>query len=406
MRMKALLTITIFIIFSMIAYYPTTAQEAGDQSPISFTDTNLERAIRDILDKPEGDIFGDDFTGMKELSLTNEGIKDISDLYYADLTSIEVLDLTSNEITDLSPLPELILPSLRRLILDHNLISDIEVFAIADLPALRRLSINYNQLKDVTPLINFYDKMSEGLTDEDNLVITVSDNNMDIQDGTENRETVKYLQSNGVWMSWGFGNNTGESPLVFTDYKLENAVRYAIGKSFGEVYPFELSNLKKLEVLKQQVIDISALYEADLYSLEFMSFYRNRIRDISGFADVDFPSLKLLYISYNQIKDITVLKDMYENGAFRESSGRQFDIYMTYNNMDFIPEKNSQPVEEPEDQTNNNQSQNDNDTPSDDGTQEEQEEHRDIGRENLDTLIFLESKGLKIKWRDGNKYSF
>ncbi len=412
MKIKALLIITILAVFIMISYYPITGQESASQTPLSFTDPNLESAIREVLDKPEGNIYPDDFASIKAMSLKNKEITNIADLSYANLTSLQKLDLTSNNIADISPLSGLIVPSLYRLILDRNMISNIDVFSDVELPALRRLSLNYNQIDDITPLVGLYEDISDDLTEDEALVITVSDNDMEIQDDTENRNAVKYLQGNGVWMSWGFGNNTGERPLTFTDYKLESAVRYAIGKSYGDIYPFELSNLKKLEILNQQVIDISVLYDADFYSLEFISFYKNKIREVSGFAEMDFPALNLLYLSYNRIKDFTFLKGMYENGAFRESSGRNFDIYITYNDADFIPEEKLQPIEEPENDANdtmqnNDQEENQNNDQEANGSDElTQEEPRDIGRENLDTLIFLESKGIKIKWRDGNWYRY
>ncbi len=88
---------------------------------VNIPDPNLESAIRDALEKPEGDITVADMESLTELWAGNKGIEDLAGLEYA--TNLTNLDLNNNEISDISSLSSL--TNLIELHLVDNDISDI-----------------------------------------------------------------------------------------------------------------------------------------------------------------------------------------------------------------------------------------------------------------------------------------
>ena len=90
---------------------------AATEAPkvITFTDANLEDAVRTALNKPDGDITVAETEAITVLNLQNAdwdamnaengGIKDISDLKY--FPNLKELHLDFNDVQDLSPLSNL-----------------------------------------------------------------------------------------------------------------------------------------------------------------------------------------------------------------------------------------------------------------------------------------------------------
>ena len=140
---------------------------------IYFADKELEKRIRKILGRPEGDIFTSDvvnverlhlnsydddkklfdisplaeFKALKELKLYNNKITDIMPL--AGLVNLTHLELTCNgRITDISPLAGLI--NLTNLDLQNNSLSDIT--PLSGLVNLTYLDLTNNRIADITPL--------------------------------------------------------------------------------------------------------------------------------------------------------------------------------------------------------------------------------------------------------------
>ncbi len=70
-----------------------------------IADENLETAIRDEIDKPEGTITREDMKKITSLEAVDRGIADLSGLQYA--ANLEKLDLQENAINDLGPLKEI-----------------------------------------------------------------------------------------------------------------------------------------------------------------------------------------------------------------------------------------------------------------------------------------------------------
>ena len=69
---------------------------------ITFKNPNFEAAVREILNKPDGDITKADVSEIIELNFSDKQISNLSEIKY--FIGLEYLDLKGNQIGDLSPL--------------------------------------------------------------------------------------------------------------------------------------------------------------------------------------------------------------------------------------------------------------------------------------------------------------
>jgi internalin A len=158
---------------------------------VNFPDPNLEEAIRQNMNQPEGDICASELKDLEELYAPSYSISDLSGLEFctglislnldtnqvgnidplAGLTNLTRLFLYFNEISDLSPLANL--TNLEELGLDSNQITDIG--PLSGLTNLAYLLVAENQVSDVTPLtgllnLDSVDLRNNQITDIDPLV--------------------------------------------------------------------------------------------------------------------------------------------------------------------------------------------------------------------------------------------
>ena len=112
----------------------------------TFSNEVLEKAIRDAVGKPEGELTDVDYLRVRALTVKGKGINDISIL--SRCKNIAKLDLSYNNIEDLSPLSGLL--KLRMLDLDSNHISDLS--ALSNLTELDELSLKETKIISVAPL--------------------------------------------------------------------------------------------------------------------------------------------------------------------------------------------------------------------------------------------------------------
>jgi Leucine-rich repeat (LRR) protein len=113
-------------------------------------DSNLERAIRESLNKIEGPLYQDDLDSIKFIGVLNDGIiNDLSGLeYLRNLEEIRVLHI--NGVKDLSPLANL--KSLEYLTLEFGDIEDLS--PLSKLENLKELNLIGNNVKDIEPISN------------------------------------------------------------------------------------------------------------------------------------------------------------------------------------------------------------------------------------------------------------
>lgn len=138
------------------------------QTKVAFVDGNLERAVRDHLQKPVGDLTKEDLSKLTNLTAPNYRIADLSGLEAAsNLTDLNVMQNDITNVTALAGLPQLVclvlsenrlqnltpilgLTNLSRLFLDLNHLEAVPQFG--PMPRLKELSLAYNHIGDPAPL--------------------------------------------------------------------------------------------------------------------------------------------------------------------------------------------------------------------------------------------------------------
>lgn len=249
-----------------------------DNNEISFPDKNLEREVRNIINKSQGPILREDvlsldellldysqisnieglqyFDNISKLSLKYNWISDISyldsltnlnylDLSYNDikdisslesLTNIEYLDLMSNSITDITPIKGMV--KLSELNAMANNISNIE--PLRNLSHLSTIYISYNKISDISPLENivilhdylYLDLSYNNIFDISPLTNNIEDikdyyyafinlmyNYLDTTKGSQDMDNIQKLTDKGAWIYYSPQKN----PIAVTGVELDRS---------------------------------------------------------------------------------------------------------------------------------------------------------------------------------------
>ncbi len=113
---------------------------------VNFQDVDLEIAIREVLEKPEGPITDTDMASLVSLTINERTILYLTGLEHA--INLVDLDLSKNLIIDTSPLSGL--AQLQTLNLFDNIISDFS--PLAELTQLTSLDLEFNLISEISPL--------------------------------------------------------------------------------------------------------------------------------------------------------------------------------------------------------------------------------------------------------------
>ncbi|MFL0195384.1 leucine-rich repeat domain-containing protein [Clostridium sp. WILCCON 0269] len=113
---------------------------------VTFKDKNLEQAIRNTINKSNGDIYESDVEKITELNAEYYGVQDISGI--EKLLNLQLLNLGGNEISSINVLKNL--TNLKQLTLGNNKINDISV--LNSLVNLQTLDLSYNRISDISVL--------------------------------------------------------------------------------------------------------------------------------------------------------------------------------------------------------------------------------------------------------------
>jgi len=288
----------------VVAVGLVNAGTAVAQTVVSFPDAALEAAVRDAIDKPEGDILDTDLVGLLSLTATGLGGEPIRDLsgieYCVDLVAV---DLSRNEIVDVAPLAGL--TQLWTLNLAYNDVSDITALGV--LGALRVLALSGNEIADVSALANL--------------------DNLEALDVSLNRLTdISPLASLAGLAILGLSGNQIADVAPLTSLTALTEL-YVGGNAISDVSPLSpLTGLEKLNVAYNTVSDVASL--SALTGLESLDLSHNAITGLSGLGafinltqlriednpsgDVaaaleSIPALAYLGISDNQVAGIDVL---------------------------------------------------------------------------------------------------
>ncbi|MFA6427614.1 MAG: leucine-rich repeat domain-containing protein [Candidatus Magasanikbacteria bacterium] len=107
---------------------------------VIFADINLENAVRETINKPNGYVLKSDVNSIAELRLNGKGILNLQGL--EEFRSLVLLDLRDNQISDIAPITSL--TGLMNLNIDNNRITSLGQFR--HLIALQELSLRQNQI--------------------------------------------------------------------------------------------------------------------------------------------------------------------------------------------------------------------------------------------------------------------
>lgn len=273
------------------------------EGAVQFADKNFEKAIRETLNKPAGNITAADMERINKIEAKGYMIKDISGIEYAK--NLTYLDLSVNEIKDIHLLGEL--KKLRVLHLPSNQISGIS--ALQGLKKLEIVDLSTNQISDIRAL--------KDLTEI--FMLNLNINNISEIDalGGLTKLTDLHIFANQISDISVLSNfktlyvlDASYNP--FSDISVLEKVKTLqmlnlSGNQISDIRVLRhLTNLMELELADNEINDISTL--RGLTKLTVLRLNNNQITDIAALQNL--TKLQELTLGWNGISDITVLSSL------------------------------------------------------------------------------------------------
>lgn len=296
---------------------------------VAFDDPVLENAIRQALNKPEGDVYSYELASLTDLGtgfsyerepapdsrvrsigvlkycnnlvsleLNFNQIEDVSAL--AGLTNLEQILIGGNPVADVTPFAGLTnlrslgifncqaqdysplanLTNLEDLSLDYSTITDLT--PLAGLVHLNRLSLNYTDVLDVTPL--------SGLTS----LRTLNLKDCPVTDYTPLAAVIPNLTS------MEFDPDHPATVIQFTDPVLESLIRQALNKPEGIVLDKQAAGISDIgferfddRPAEEDIFDLSALrYLTGLKQLNLSNIAATDLSPLSGLTQLEGLTLR------------------------------------------------------------------------------------------------------------------
>jgi internalin A len=345
-RLFTILFITLFV-FSC-----KKTSTGSDPLVVTIPDANFEALIREVLDKPTGDILDTDLEAITNIYSHNDDISNITGIEYCinlsnlgidlsnisdinlleNLTNLQLLSFVNNDIDDIAALAGLI--NLEQIYLGGNQISNIN--ALSGLTNLAYLNVVNNQITDIEPLVN-----NTGIDDGDEVWIT--DN---LLNDTSIDTYIPQLIARGVVVNY-------DVPIVvtFPDAKFEELIRESLVKPTGDITNTDLrtiiflngderditnitgieycTNLEQLNLKSNAITDIAML--SSLVKLWYINLHNNyEITNINALASL--TDLKYLTIDNSLIDDISPLVGL-TNLYHLDISGNRFEDISSLANL-------------------------------------------------------------------------
>ncbi len=139
------LSVCVSMLLAVILAIGGAACEPSDGQML-IRDANLERAIRQAINRPEGELRAADVLGITELDAREKEISSLEGIQA--ITNLQTLRLEQNKLSDISPLSRL--KNLETLTLRGNEVSDLN--PLAALSRLQVLDLRDNCAVDISPL--------------------------------------------------------------------------------------------------------------------------------------------------------------------------------------------------------------------------------------------------------------
>ncbi|WP_432663353.1 leucine-rich repeat domain-containing protein [Wukongibacter baidiensis] len=301
--MKRILSIFMIVAIICLTLIPIYGEEKvgvnlqTEIGSIKFSDTNLELAIREIINKPQGEILLKDVENIKKLHVNKKNISNLEGIQY--LTNLEELFLKENSITDITHLAGL--EKLKALNLWKNNVRDIT--SLKGLRNLKILDLDSNKIENIEPLKELYNLKA----------LRLGSNRLTDISPLANLNELEYLC---LW-----SNRITDIKYIGGLTKL-NRLRLAYNE-IKDIGPLaNLSNLENINLLNNKISDVNAL--SNMTNLKSVYLMRNEIRDISPLANL--KNLERLRLDYNKISNIEPLRDLNELKLLTLSENNISDI--------------------------------------------------------------------------------
>lgn len=275
------------------ALYPACPSYNSLGQTIVIKDAYLEKAVRDTIDKPSGDLQTSDVENMDTLSyfaLNHHYIKDLEGIQY--LKNLKNLYLTGAEITDYHLLKTL--DKLESLALIFNGVKpgaiaisgeaqndfSMDISEICKLPHIKKLTLSQDRIKDLSPLGQL-----------------------------KNLEYLDLSADNYFMLDYSVLKSF---PTLQTLCLINSGIK--------DLSPLSgLTELKELQLGANGLSDLTPL--RSLQKLEILDVSNNAISDISVIQNM--PKLTTLHINDNHIEDFSALsglKNLGELNLLKNSS--------------------------------------------------------------------------------------
>jgi len=282
MRILGAFFIVALLVFTSLGvlFSPAQSVSFAEDSVVTFPDPNLQKAIRDAIGKPTGDIYQSDLDKLTSLYVEYLSITDLTGLEYChNLTNLAI---RGGEVSDISVLSGL--TGLTHLELNDNSISEISV--LSGLTGLTYLDLSGNSISDISVLSGLTNLTYLGLCDSH-----ISD--ISVLSGLTNLRglCLSYNPISNIDPLAGLYNL---NILDLTDSKISNIAPLS-----------SLTNLSILALGWNQISDITAV--SHLINLDELALFGNNIDDLTPLSSLASCHLRHLDLDDNIISDISPL---------------------------------------------------------------------------------------------------
>lgn len=285
------------------AFVARTLEPSFRAEVIHFPDQNFEKAIRETLNKPAGNITDADMKSIGKIEAKGYFIKDLSGIEYA--RNLTYLDLGVSEISDISRLAGL--TKLRVLHLPANKISDIS--ALSGLTKLEIVDLSSNQISDVSALKGLTNIFMLNLFQNeisDISALSGLTNLIDLNLTANNISDISALSKFNTLYVLALSYNNISDINVLRELKTLQILTLA-GNKINDIQALKgLTNLMELRLDYNEINDISAL--RNLTKLTSLNLTVNKITDVSALSRL--TKLEDLNLGVNELSDIRVLGNL------------------------------------------------------------------------------------------------
>lgn len=338
---------------------------------VQIPDVNLKVAINKELGKPiDKFIRVSELESLKSLSASNLNITNLEGLQYA--TNLEYLNLSYNKISDISVLGKTTYKNLKTLYLNNNEIKDITHLALNKFSNLLILNLDNNRITDIGILTenNFPTLTNVNIKNQLTVLNTQSVNvnedividnfitgkngllvsELEVKNGIlqENKikwinikddEDLEFTYNTKVTIGNEMFDFSGKATMTIDVYvnipdndfrkllnsniydnsledqitirQMENCWRisgsgYNVKSLEGIQYAV---NITGLYLGKNNIKDISQLYECNFLKLTTLNLSNNSIENIKPLSNLQIPNIEDIYLDYNMINSLDGLEN-------------------------------------------------------------------------------------------------